>query len=188
MAGSLFLFISVVAFIASHQKLESLLSMAWLYFGYTVVFSALCMLTVGVKKCFAICDQTGFLSLSSFAIHFNRIFLGLVFNIDHFHSSFFDIYKLSTFLFIFSNALSLLSFLFSKNLYIIVVMRVSTLCGKARTCRMWKTCDNSKVLAILTFLYRAGFWFSRCLMVLMIRFSILLVQFSPSVDASFSAE
>ena len=87
MAGSLFLFISVVPFIASCQKLESILSMAWLYFRYTVVFSALCMLTVGVKKCFAICDQTDFLSLSSFAIHFTRIFWG-VFSIDHFHSSF----------------------------------------------------------------------------------------------------
>ena len=66
-------------------------------------------------------------------------------------------------------------------------MRVSTLCGKARTRRTWENCDNSRVLAIITFPYRVGFQFSHCLMVL-IRFSILLVQLSSSVDASFSAE
>ena len=66
-------------------------------------------------------------------------------------------------------------------------MRVSTLCGKARTCRTWENCDNSRVLAIITFPYRVGFRFSHCLMVL-IRFSILLVQLFSSVDASFSAE
>ena len=43
----------------------------------------------------------------------------------------FSISKLSTFLFIFSNALLLLYFLFHKNLYNIVLMRVSTLCVKA---------------------------------------------------------
>ena len=62
-------------------------------------------------------------------------------------------------------------------------MRVSTLCGKARTCRTWENCDNSRVLAIITFPYIVGF----DLMVL-IRFSILLVQLFSSVDASFSAE
>ena len=109
----------------------------------------------------------------------------LVFNINQFHSP--SISKLSTFLFIFSNALLLLYFLFHKDLYIIVSMRMSTLCGKARTCRTWETCDNSRVLAIITFPYRVGFRFSHCLMVL-IRFSILLVQLFSSVDASFSAE
>ena len=41
MAGSLFLFISVVAFIASRQQWESILFLAWLCFESTVVFNAL---------------------------------------------------------------------------------------------------------------------------------------------------
>ena len=114
------------------------------------------MLTMGVKKCFAICDQTVFLSLSSFAVHFARnIFCW--FSILIIFSPPSSISKLSTFLFIFSNALLLLYFLFHKNLYIIVFMRVSTLYGKARTCRTWENCDNSRVLAIITFPYRVGF-------------------------------
>ena len=64
MAGSLFLFISVVAFIASRQKWDSILFLAWLCFVSTVAFSALCMLT---------------------------ILLLLVYSSDHFHSSFFNI-------------------------------------------------------------------------------------------------
>ena len=64
--------------------------------------------------------------------------------------------------------------------------RGSTLCGKARTCRSWENCDNSRVFATVTFPYRFGFRFSHCLMVL-IRLSNLLVQLSPSVNASFSA-
>ena len=90
-SGSLFLFISVVAFVASRQKWDSIWFMAWLCFGSTVAFNAQCMLTMGVKKCFAICDQTVFLSLSSFAVHFARILFLLVFNINHFQSSFFNI-------------------------------------------------------------------------------------------------
>ena len=58
MAGSLFLFISVVAFIASRQKWESILFMTWLCFGSVLAFNALCLLTIGVKNGFAICDQT----------------------------------------------------------------------------------------------------------------------------------
>ena len=185
-SGSLFLFISVVAFVASRQKWDSIWFMAWLCFGSTVAFSAQCMLTMGVKKCFAICDQTVFLSLSSFAVHFARnIFCW--FSVLIIFSPPSSISKLSTFLFIFSNALLLLYFLFHKNLYIVVLMRVSTLCGKARTCRKWENCHNSRVLAIITFPYRVGFRFSHCLVVL-IRFSILLVQLFSSVDASFSAE
>ena len=50
MAGSLFLFISVVAFIASRQQWESILVLAWLCFESMVVFNALCMPTKGVKN------------------------------------------------------------------------------------------------------------------------------------------
>ena len=56
MAGYLFLFISVVAFIASRQKSDSVLFLAWLCFESTVVFNALCT-PKGIKRCFAICDQ-----------------------------------------------------------------------------------------------------------------------------------
>ena len=185
-SGSLFLFMSVVAFVASRQKWDSIWFMAWLCFGSTVAFNAQRTLTMGVKKCFAICDPTVFLSLSSFAVHFARN-LFCWFSIWIIFTPPSSISKLSTLLFIFSNAPLLLYFLFHKNLYIIVLMRVSTLCGKARTCRTWENCDNSRVLAILTFPYRVGFRFSHCLMVL-IRFSILLVQLFSSVDASFSAE
>jgi len=52
MAGPLFLFISVVVFIASCQKWESILFMTWLCFGSVVALNALCLLTIGVKKMF----------------------------------------------------------------------------------------------------------------------------------------
>ena len=107
MAGYLFLFISVVAFIASRQKSDSVLFLAWLCFESTVVFDALCMLTKGVKRCFAICDQTVFLSPSSFAVHFARnILCWFPILLNFVPPS--SISKLSTFLFIFSNALLLL--------------------------------------------------------------------------------
>ena len=48
--GRLSVFINVVAFIASRQKWDFILFMAWLCFECTVVFNALCMLTKGVQK------------------------------------------------------------------------------------------------------------------------------------------
>ena len=105
-AGYLFLFISVVAFIASRQQWESIFFLAWLCFESTVVFNALCMLTIGVKQCFAICDQTVFLSPSSFAAHFARN-ISCWFSILIIFIPPSSISKLSTFLFIFSNALLL---------------------------------------------------------------------------------
>ena len=56
MAGSMFLFIRVVSFAASRQMWDSILFVAWLCFGSAVAFNALCMLIVGVNKCFAICN------------------------------------------------------------------------------------------------------------------------------------
>ena len=184
------LFISVVAFVASRQKWDSIWFMAWLCFGSMVVFNAQRMLTMGVKKCFAICDQTVFLSLSSFAVHFARIFF-CWFLILIIFSPPSSISKLSTFIFIFSNTLLALFHCYIsfsiRTCILLCWCTVSTLCGKARTCRTWENCDNSRVLAIITFPYRVGFRFSHCLMVL-IRFSILLVQLSSSVDTSFPAE
>ena len=105
--GRLSVFINVVAFIASRQKWDSLLFLAWLCFESTVVINALCMLTKGVKQCFAICDRTVFLSPSTFAVHFARNIL-CWFSILIIFIPPSSVSKLSTFLFIFSNGLLLL--------------------------------------------------------------------------------
>ena len=132
MAGSLFLFISVVAFIASRQQWECILVLAWLRFESMVVLHCTVYAYKGCKKkCFAICDQTVFLSPSSFAVHFARHFCSCWFSIVIIFIPPSSISKLNTFLFIFSNALLLLYFLFHQNLYMIMLMRVSTLCVKA---------------------------------------------------------
>ena len=84
-----------------------------------------CIFTSGLNNCFTICAQNVSFSRISFAVHFVRNILRrfsilIVFNPPSSQS------KLSTFLLIFSKALLfLLYFLFHKNLYTIVLMRVS---------------------------------------------------------------
>ena len=85
MEGSLFLFISVLAFIASRQKWESILFTAWMCFGSTVAFSVLCMLTMGEKNVLL------FVTKLTYYLYFARNIFLLVFTIHRFHSSFFDI-------------------------------------------------------------------------------------------------
>ena len=84
-----------------------------------------CIFTSGLNNCFTICAQNVSFSRISFAVHFvrnilRRFWILIVFNPPSSQS------KLSTFLLIFSKALLfLLYFLFHKNLYTIVLMRVS---------------------------------------------------------------
>ena len=67
MAGSLFLLVSVVAFVYG-------LVVFWVYGGVQCTMHAY----NGCKNIFAICNQTVFLSLSNFAVHFVRIFVVVV--------------------------------------------------------------------------------------------------------------